>query len=251
MNQSLKDYVAVVTGAGQGIGRATATKLAERGAAVALFDINEASVKEAAAMIGDASGKAHPYVVDCTNREAVDQAVSQVVDDMGGIKILINNLGWSDRSFFEQEEEPYWDKVIAINLKAPLLVTHAVLRSMKEQGEGHIVSLASDAARVGQLQGVVYSACKGGVAAFTKGLAREVARYKINVNCVCPGPTETPLYESAISDKVKEAFVQIIPFKRIAQPEEIANAVVFLASPEASYITGQVLSVSGGLTMAG
>ena len=113
------------------------------------------------------------------------------------------------------------------------------------------MSLASDAARVGQLQGVVYSACKAGVVGFTKAFAREVAKYKINVNCVCPGPTETPLYESAINDKIKQAFVQIIPFKRIAQPEEIATAVVFLVSPDAGYITGQVLSVSGGLTMAG
>ncbi len=170
---------------------------------------------------------------------------------MGGIKILVNNIGWSGASFFEDEEESYWDKVVAINLKAPMLMAHAVMRSMKEQGEGHIVSLASDAARVGQLQGVVYSACKAGVVGFTKAFAREVAKYKINVNCVCPGPTETPLYESAINDKIKQAFVQIIPFKRIAQPEEIATAVVFLVSPDAGYITGQVLSVSGGLTMAG
>ena len=122
---------------------------------------------------------------------------------------------------------------------------------MKAQGGGHIVNLASDAGRVGQLQGVVYSACKGGVIAFTKGLAREVSRYQINVNCVCPGPTDTELFEKGISEKVKLAFSRIIPLKRIAQPEDIARAVVFLASPEASYITGQTLSVSGGLTMAG
>jgi 2-hydroxycyclohexanecarboxyl-CoA dehydrogenase len=248
---NLKDHVAVVTGAGQGIGRAIAKKLASDGAKVALFDINAETVPETEKIINEAGGSAKAYIVDCAKREAVDEAVSQVVSELGGIKILVNNIGWSGSSFFEDEEEPYWDKVVAINLKAPFLVTHAVLRSMKEQGEGHIVSLASDAARVGQLQGVAYSACKGGIVAFSKALAREVAKYKINVNCICPGPTETPLYESAINDRIKQAFVQIIPFKRIAQPEEIANAVAFLVSPDAGYITGQVLSVSGGLTMAG
>ncbi len=248
---SLQDHVAVVTGAGQGIGRAIAKKLASDGAKVGLFDLNAETVAETEKIITEAGGTARAYNVDCTNREAVNTAVEQVVSDLGGIKILVNNIGWSGASFFEDEEESYWDKIYAINLKAPFLVTHAVLRSMKEQGEGHIVSLASDAARVGQLQGVAYSACKGGVAAFSKGLAREVAKYKINVNCICPGPTDTPLYESAINDKIKQAFVQIIPMKRIAQPEEIANAVAFLVSPGASYITGQVLSVSGGLTMAG
>lgn len=248
---SLENHVAVVTGAGQGIGRAIAKKLASVGAKVALFDINNETVQKTAAEISDNGHQAKAFTVDCTKREAVNEAVDQIVSDWRGIKILVNNIGWSGSSFFEDEEESYWDKVVAINLKAPFLVTHSVLRFMKEEGEGHIVSLASDAARVGQLQGVVYSACKGGVVAFTKALAREVAKYQINVNCVCPGPTETPLYEAAINDKIKKAFTQIIPFKRIAQPEEIANAVAFLVSPEAGYITGQVLSVSGGLTMAG
>lgn len=244
---TLKNHVAIVTGAGQGIGRAIARGLAAKGAQVALFDINEKTVRETAAEIAGSK----PYVVDCTQSAAVDEAVDRVVEELGGIKILINNIGWAEATFFEQETDAYWDKVIAINLRAPLVMSRAALRSMKEQGGGHIVNLASDAGRVGQLQGVVYSACKGGVIAFTKGLAREVSRYQINVNCVCPGPTDTELYEKAITDKVKQAFSQIIPLKRIAQPEEIANAVVFLASPEASYITGQTLSVSGGLTMAG
>jgi 2-hydroxycyclohexanecarboxyl-CoA dehydrogenase len=247
----LKDHVAVVTGAGQGIGRATAKRLAADGAKVALFDLNKETVEKTAADICEDGSVAKAYVVDCTNQGQVNAAVDQVIADLGSIKILVNNIGWSGASFFEQEDETYWDKVIAINLKAPMMVTHAVLKSMKEAGEGHIVSLASDAARVGQLQGVVYSACKGGVVAFTKGLAREVAKHKINVNCICPGPTETPLYESAITDKIKAAFTQIIPMKRIAQPEEIANAIAFLVNPESGYITGQVLSVSGGLTMAG
>lgn len=248
---SLKDHVAVVTGAGQGIGRAIAKRLAKDGAKVGILEINEKSAQETAKQINDAGGTAVAYTVDCTNRDQVDQALEQITQDLGGIKILANNIGWSGESFFEDEEESYWDKVIAINLKAPMLVTQAVLKSMKEQGEGHIVSLASDAARVGQLKGVAYSACKGGVVAFTKALAREVAKFQINVNCICPGPTQTPLYEAAINEKIKKAFTQIIPLKRIAQPEEIANAVAFLVSPEASYITGQVLSVSGGLTMAG
>lgn len=244
---TLENQVAIVTGAGQGIGRAIAKSLAAKGARVALFDINATTVSETAAAIPGSK----PYVVDCTKTSDVDAAVAQVAQELGGIKILVNNIGWAEARFFEQETDDYWDKLLAVNLKAPLLLSRAALRSMKEQGGGHIVNLASDAGRVGQLQGVVYSACKGGVIAFTKGLAREVSRYQINVNCVCPGPTDTELFEKGIDDKVKLAFNRIIPLKRIAQPEDIANAVVFLASPEASYITGQTLSVSGGLTMAG
>lgn len=247
----LKDQVAVVTGGGQGIGRAISQKLAGEGAAVAIFELKKETGQATADEIKKAGGRALFLSTDCTQKGQVDASVAATVREFGKIDILVNNIGWALPTFFMEESEGYWDKVIALNSKTQLLVTQSVLKEMTQRKAGRIVNISSDAGRVGQMQGVVYSLCKAGVIGFTKGLAREVARYQISVNCICPGPTETQLYEEAINPKVKETFVQIIPFKRIARPEEIADAVCFLASPEASYITGQVLSVSGGLTMAG
>jgi 2-hydroxycyclohexanecarboxyl-CoA dehydrogenase len=242
----LEGKVAIVTGGAQGIGRAIGKRLAEEGSCVVLFDVKKDLGDEAAREIG-----ARFIQTDCTNQREVDQSVGRVAQELGQIDILVNNIGWALPTFFMEENEVYWDKVIAINSKTQLPVTHAVLKEMTQRTGGKIVNISSDAGRVGQMQGVVYSLCKAGVIGFTKALARELARYGITVNCVCPGPTETELYEQAINPKVKAAFSQLIPLKRIAQPEEIAASVAFLCSPDAAYITGQVLSVSGGLTMAG
>lgn len=244
----LKGKTAVVTGGAQGIGKAISKRLAADGANVVIFDLKSESGEATAKEIG---ASALFLKTDCTKKAEVDANVAKAVEEFGGVDILVNNIGWALPTFFIEEYEAYWDKVIAVNSKTQLLVTYAVLKDMTKRKGGKIINLSSDAGRVGQMQGVVYSLCKAGVIGFTKGLAREVARYQISVNCVCPGPTDTQLYEEAITPRIKEAFSQIIPFKRIARPEEIAAGVAFFASPDADYVTGQVLSVSGGLTMAG
>jgi 2-hydroxycyclohexanecarboxyl-CoA dehydrogenase len=248
----LKGKTAIVTGGAQGIGKAISKRLAADGANVAIFDLKPEGGEATAKEIGD---NALFLKTDCTKKAEVDANVAKVVEKFGQVDILVNNIGWALPTFFMEEDEAYWEKVIAVNSKTQLLVTHSVLKDMAKrkggQGNGKIVNLSSDAGRVGQMQGVVYSLCKAGVIGFTKGLAREVARLGISVNCVCPGPTDTQLFEEAINPKIKETFIQIIPFKRIAKPEEIAAGVAFFCSPDADYVTGQVLSVSGGLTMAG
>lgn len=244
----LKDKVAVVTGGAQGIGKAITKRLLEEGASVAFFDV-KAEIGEATAK--EMGAKALFLKTDCTKKSEVEASVAKSIEKFGKIDILVNNIGWALPTFFVDEDEAYWDKVITVNSKTQLLVTSAVLKDMTKRKGGKIINISSDAGRVGQMQGVVYSLCKGGVIGFTKALAREVARFQINVNCICPGPTDTQLYAEAITPRIKEAFVQIIPLKRIAQPEEIAAGVAFFASPDADYVTGQVLSVSGGLTMAG
>lgn len=251
----LKGKSAIVTGGAQGIGKAISKRLAEDGASVAIFDVKSEIGEETAKEIIASGGKALFLKTDCTKKSEVDANVSQVIAQFGQIDILVNNIGWALPTFFMEEDEAYWDKVIAVNSKTQILMAQAVLKDMMKrkggQGNGKIVNLSSDAGRVGQMQGVVYSLCKAGVIGFTKGLAREVARFQISVNCVCPGPTDTQLFAEAINPKIKETFVQMIPFKRIARPEEIASGVAFFASPDADYVTGQVLSISGGLTMAG
>lgn len=244
----LKGKTAIVTGGAQGIGKAISKRLAEDGANVAIFDLKPEGGEATAKEIG---ANALFLKTDCTKKSEVDANVAKVVEKFGQVDILVNNIGWALPTFFLEEDEAYWEKVIAVNSKTQLLVTHAVLKDMTKRKGGKIVNLSSDAGRVGQMQGVVYSLCKAGVIGFTKGLAREVARFQISVNCVCPGPTDTQLFEEAINPKIKDTFIQIIPFKRIARPEEIASGVAFFCSPDADYVTGQVLSVSGGLTMAG
>lgn len=243
----LKGKVAVVTGGAQGIGKAISKRLADDGASVVIFDMKDAGAETAK----EISPQALFLKTDCTKKSEVETNVAKAIEKFGKIDILVNNIGWALPTFFIEEDEAYWDKVIAVNSKTQLLVTHAVLKDMAKHKGGKIINLSSDAGRVGQMQGVVYSLCKAGVIGFTKGLAREVARYQISVNCVCPGPTDTQLFAEAINPKIKDTFVQIIPFKRIAKPEEIAAGVAFFASSDADYVTGQVLSVSGGLTMAG
>jgi len=239
--------IAIVTGAGQGIGRGIAEKLAAEGATVVVTDLNEATAKETAQAVNGVGIQA-----DVTSRESVDAMVAQVQRQFGRIDVLVNNAGWDKASPFVDSDPADWDRVIAINLYGVLHTCKAVLPIMAAQGSGSVVNLASDAGRVGSSGEAVYSAAKGGVIAFTKAIAREMARHQVNANAVCPGPTDTALFASMGGDnpKLREALTKAIPFRRLAQPSDLANVVAFLASDEASYVTGQTVSVSGGLTMS-
>ena len=243
----LEGKIAIVTGAGQGIGRGIATKLAAEGATVVVTDINEDTAKETAATIGGIGIR-----TDVTSRESVEAMVEQVMRQFGRIDVLVNNAGWDKSGPFVDADPADWDRIIAINLYGVLHTSKAVLPIMAAQGAGSVVNLASDAGRVGSSGEAVYSAAKGGVIAFTKTAAREMARHGVAVNCVCPGPTDTALFASVGGDnpKLREALTKAIPFRRLAQPEDLANVVAFLASDEAAYVTGQTVSVSGGLTMS-
>jgi len=243
----LDNKIAIVTGGGQGIGRAIARKFAAEGALVIVTDINEATAKDTAAAIG--SG-AIGLRTDVTDRDSVNATVDQVVAQFGRIDVLVNNAGWDKGERFLDSEPETWDRVMQINLYGVFNTLKKVLPIMALQGGGRVVNLGSDAGRVGSAGEAVYSAAKGGVIAFTKAVAREMARDGVNVNCVCPGPTDTPLFASMGGEKLREALVKAVPFRRLGDPADIANAVAFLASDEASYITGQTVSVSGGLTMS-
>ncbi len=240
------DKSVIVTGAGQGIGEAIARLLAARGAKVAVVDVNEETARKVAGEIGGLAVRA-----DVSSFEEARAAVEKTVDSFGKVDVLVSNAGWDIIRPFVKTEPDFWRKVIGVNLLGAVNFSKAVIEGMIERGEGgKIVFVSSDAGRVGSSGEAVYAAAKGGVVAFTKSLAREVTRYKIRVNCVCPGPTDTPLF-AAQDQKMKDALVRAIPMRRLGEPREVAAAVAFLASEEASYITGQVISVSGGLTMAG
>ena len=245
----LNSKIAVVTGAGSGIGRAIAEQLAAEGATVVVSDINAESAKETAAALGNNSVGLR---VDVTSRESVDEMVEAVTGEFGRIDILVNNAGWDKVEPFLDSKISDWDRVIAINLYGTLHCSQAVLKVMADQGSGSVINIGSDAGRVGSSGEAVYSAAKGGVVALSKTLAREMARSNVNVNCVCPGPADTPLFAgiSEENPKLRQALERAIPMRRLAQPSDLAAAVVFFASDEASYITGQTLSVSGGLTMS-
>jgi 2-hydroxycyclohexanecarboxyl-CoA dehydrogenase len=243
----LDSKVAVVTGAGQGIGKAIAQKLAVEGATVVVTDVNEATAKETADTLGGGAVGLH---TDVTSRESVEAMVQQVTDRFGRIDVLVNNAGWDTAGPFVDSDPADWDRIIAINLYGVLNTSKAVLPLMAEQGHGAVVNLGSDAGRVGSSGEAVYSAAKGGVIAFTKSTAREMARHQVRINCVCPGPTDTALFASMGGEKLREALVRAIPFRRLAQPSDLANAVAFYASDDAAFITGQTVSVSGGLTMS-
>jgi 2-hydroxycyclohexanecarboxyl-CoA dehydrogenase len=246
----LENRTAVITGAASGIGRATAQAFAEAGAKVVLADIDEANGAKAAAELRAAGFTADYLQVDLTTAASVDSFAARVLERFGAPDVIVNGAGWGKTLPFVEGTPDLWTKVIALNFVGPMQLVKALLPAMIQRGSGRIVNIASDAGRVGSLGETVYSGAKGGLIAFTKSLARETARYQINVNCVCPGPTDTPLM-AAVPDKVKEALTKAIPFRRLGKPEEIANAILFFGSDRASYITGQVLSVSGGLTMAG
>jgi 2-hydroxycyclohexanecarboxyl-CoA dehydrogenase len=239
----------IVTGGASGIGRATAFLLAREGARVVIGDIDEAG-GEAAAAAGAAEGLAIDYLrLDLTDKLSIDDFVAAVDQRVGRVDGLVNGAGWDQIQPFLENPPEMWDRVIAVNLMGAVRLTRGVLPPMVAAATGKIVNISSDAGRVGSMGETVYAAAKGGLIAFTKSLARELARYRINVNCVCPGPTDTPLFQRQ-PERMKEALTRAIPFRRIAQPIEIAQTVMFFLSDRSDYITGQVLSVSGGLTMA-
>jgi 2-hydroxycyclohexanecarboxyl-CoA dehydrogenase len=245
-----ENKTAVVTGAGSGIGRATAQMLAREGAHVIVADIDGASGEAGAAAIRAHGHRATFMPVDMTDAASIEAFAAAAQSQCGPIDVLVNAAGWGRTAPFVEGTPDFWAKLVALNFVGPMTLAKALLPAMIERASGKIVNIASDAGRVGSLGETVYAGAKGGLIAFTKSLARETARYQINVNCVCPGPTDTPLM-AAVPDKVKDALIKAIPFRRLGKPEEVADAVVFFASDRARYITGQVLSVSGGLTMAG
>ena len=254
--RGLQRKTVMVTGGGGGIGGATCRRFGAAGAKVAVLDRNLDAAKVTAEAIEAAGGTALAVACDITRREEVDTAVSNVVARLGAIDILVNNAGWDIFKPFTKTQPIEWDRLIAINLTGALHMHHAVLPGMVANKAGRIINIASDAARVGSSGEAVYAACKGGLVSFSKTIAREHARHGITVNVVCPGPTDTALfadYKEGAGDPVKleEAFRRSIPIGRIGQPDDLPGAILFFASDDAGYITGQVLSVSGGLTMAG
>jgi len=239
---------ALITGGASGIGKATVMEFARCGARVICADIDAA---KGADLVKEAGNLAVEFVaIDLADPVSVRRCAAEVLDRYGRVDILVNVAGWNDIQPFLQNAPDYMDRVLAVNLGGLLHLTQALLPAMAAASKGKIVNVSSDAGRVGSSGETAYAAAKGGVIAFTKSLAREVARYSINVNCVCPGPTDTPMLQSR-PEKLKEAFIRAIPFRRFAKPQEIADAILFFASSRSDYITGQVLSVSGGLTFAG
>jgi 2-hydroxycyclohexanecarboxyl-CoA dehydrogenase len=250
--RGLKDKVAIVTGGGQGIGRALVLRLANEGCKVALFDLSPAAAAETIALAPEGSVQA--WQVDVGDTAAVNAAVAEVEEKLGPIWTLVNNAGWDKPTPFLKTDVALWDKIIRINLYGPLNLHHAVCSLMAARGAGRVINIASDAARVGTSDEAVYSACKGGLISFTKSVARELARKNVLLNVVCPGPTNTPMMASVLGEgenavKWKDAMVRGIPLKRMGEPEDYAGIVAFLASEDAGFITGQTFSVSGGMNM--
>jgi 2-hydroxycyclohexanecarboxyl-CoA dehydrogenase len=252
----MSNRIAFVTGGAQGIGQGISKTLAANGFRVAVADLNLEAAEATAKRIAEAGGEAIAVRVDVTDTESVRGAVKTVAAELGDIEVVVNNAGWDDFMPFLKTSEDFWDKILDINFKGQLRVIHAVLPGMVERGFGRVINIGSDAGRVGSSLEAVYSGAKGGIIAFTKTLAREVAAKGITANTVCPGPTDTPALRSFASnsgqdgEKVLSAMTRAVPMRRLAQPSDVAAAVAFFASDAAGYITGQTLSVSGGLTMA-
>jgi 2-hydroxycyclohexanecarboxyl-CoA dehydrogenase len=255
MNMTANGRVALVTGGARGIGAAIARALAEDGLAIVVADLRLEEAQATASAITEAGGKALAIDVDVTSSDSVVAGLAAAQDGLGPIDVLVNNAGWDDLKPFLQTDEEFWDRVLEVNFKGALRLTHGVLPGMVERGWGRIINIGSDAGRVGSSLESVYSGAKGGIIAFTKTVAREVARKGVTANVVCPGPTDTPFLQEIVArqgdaDKVIGAMVSGVPMKRLAKPDEIASAVRFFARDDAGYVTGQTLSVSGGLTMA-
>ena len=243
---------ALITGAASGIGRATALRLGAEGVPLGILDRDGAGAEDTAVRIRAAGGVALAYAVDITELSAVEKAVDAFEREVGPIGALVNNAGWDLAANFLDTQPEDWRKVIDINLVGPLNVTKAVLSRMVERGEGRVVSIASDAGRVGSSGESVYAACKGGIVAFSKSVAREVARQGITLNVVSPGPSDTPLFANFDpSGKLAKALERAIPMRRLGQAEDYPGLVAFLLCDDAAFITGQTISVSGGLTMHG
>ena len=253
--RALAERIALVTGGGGGIGRAISLALAAEGRAVAVADLREDAAAAVAEEVERASGTALAVALDVTDGDSVGAAVERVGAELGPVDILVNNAGWDELRPFLETDEAFWDRVIEINFKGCLRLTRRVLGGMVDRRFGRLVNIGSDAGRVGSSLESVYSGAKGGVIAFTKTIAREVAGAGVTANAVCPGPTRTPMLEGmAASGEKAERLVasleRAVPMRRLGEPEDVAAAVAFLASERAGYITGQTLSVSGGLTMA-
>ena len=254
--RGLEGKAAIVTGGGGGIGSAICQRLGEAGARVGVFDLDGSAAERTASALKAKGATAKAYEVDITDHAAVTRAVAAFEQDIGPTDVLVNNAGWDRFAYFLTTEPDLWRKIIAINLEGPINLHHAVLKGMQARRSGRVVNIASDAGRVGSSMEAVYSGAKGGIIAFTKTMAREMARSNVTLNVVCPGPTETPLLEALTGAgdqgaRIHEGLKRAIPLGRLGQPEDVAGMVAFLASDEAAYITGQVISVSGGLTMHG
>ena len=251
----LEGKIAMVTGGGGGIGRATALALAREGAKVAVVDIAAENAEKVKKEVEELGGEATACTVDLTVRAEVEKMTESVLAQFGHLDILVNCAGWDRLEPFVESGEETWDRILDVNFRSVLNTVKAALPHMIARDSGTIVNIASDAGRVGSMWEAVYAGAKGAVIAFSKSIAREVARNHINVNTVCPGLTDTPLLQAVRSQsdqtaKLMEAITKATPLRRVAQPEEIAEAVVFFASPTTEFVTGQTLSVSGGLTMA-
>ncbi len=254
--RDLEGRIVLVTGAAGGIGKEICKRFAEEGSVVIATDLNATGLDDLKSKLSYLPSTIQPYVLDITDLEAVESIVSRIISKHGKIDILINNAGWDHAAPFVDTDPNLWIKLININLMGPLNLQKAVLPCMIASGGGKIINIASDAGRVGSSGESVYSACKGGIIAFSKTLAREQARNGILVNTVCPGPTDTPLLQSFVGNdefgkKIYEGLKRAIPLKRLGKPEDLSGIVAFLASTDANFITGQTISVSGGLTMHG
>jgi 2-hydroxycyclohexanecarboxyl-CoA dehydrogenase len=247
----LQERIALVTGGASGIGAATVRRLAAEGARVAIADLD---LDGARAVAGEIDGAAVP--MDVADTASVRAGVAAAEEALGPIDVLVNNAGTDRFAFFVNTDEELWDFVLGVNLRGTIAVTHAVLGGMQSRGRGAIVNVASEAGRVGSQGSAIYSAAKGGVISFTRAVAREAARYGVRANAVAPGPIDTPLLDAAaeiygeIGERLKQGMIDATVMGRIGRPEEVAATIAFLASDDASYLTGQTLNVSGGLSMA-
>jgi 2-hydroxycyclohexanecarboxyl-CoA dehydrogenase len=253
--RGLKDRTVIVTGGANGIGAAIARRLAEEGCAVGIFDLDGAAGEKVAGEIKAGGGRASLHVVDITDYDAVAHAVASFESAFGPVSFLVNNAGWDRAANFLDTTPDFWRKVVAINLFGPLNMNHVVLRGMAARGFGRVVNIASDAGRVGSSGEAVYSACKGGIIALTKTLSRELVGKGVILNTICPGPTDTAILRSFLEGpdgtRIAEGLKRAIPMRRLGAPEDYPGLVAFFLSDDAAYITGQTISVSGGLTMHG
>lgn len=247
--EGLRGERAIVTGGASGIGRATALALAAAGSRLVVADVDEAGGKQTCADARQRGGQAELVPFDLCDAESIRAAADAVLAG-GAPRVLVNAAGWDRLEPFLENSDEFTERVVRLNLLGPMALTRLLLPAMIEAGGGRIVNVASDAGRVGSSGETVYAGAKGGIIAFTKSLAREMARHRIRVNCVAPGPTDTPLF-ATLPEKMRQALTRAIPFGRLARPEEVADAILFFASSHSEFVTGQVLSVSGGLTMAG